>query len=160
MAHKTTPPSLRDRLRAQLADLKMRLDNGVSGTVRAMGDAAAVLSAGAIDGWTRSPLTGVLSRSVGRWGERHRLFQKRAGGPFYCSVYLTDGRRHVRSLGTTDPAEAPRIVARELDARNGLSTPTAEACREMQSRVTLGRLWERYRREGETFRDNRAKSPG
>jgi len=40
----------------------------------------------AIDGWTRSPLMGILSRSVGRWGERKRLFQKRAGGPFYCSV--------------------------------------------------------------------------
>ena len=64
----------------------------------------------AVDGWTRSPLTGILSYSVGPWGERQRLFQKRAGGQFYCSVYLTDGRRHVRSLGTEVRTEALRIV--------------------------------------------------
>lgn len=74
----------------------------------------------AIDGWTQSPVTGILSCSVGRWGERTRLFQKRAGGPFYSSVYLTDGRRHVRSLGTEDHAEALRIVTRELRTQNGL----------------------------------------
>lgn len=34
-----------------------------------------------VDGWTRSPVTGVLSRSVGTWGDRTRLFQKRADGP-------------------------------------------------------------------------------
>ena len=77
----------------------------------------------AIDGWTRSPLTGILSRSVGRWGERTRLFQKRAGGPFYCSVYLTDGRRHVRGLGTTDHAEALQIVTRQSNPRNSASVP-------------------------------------
>jgi hypothetical protein len=65
-------------------------------------------------GWTRSPLTGILSCSVGPWGERQRLFQKRVGGPFYCSAYLTDGRRQVRSLGTADPIEALRVISRRL----------------------------------------------
>src|SRR3989442_1574617 len=64
-----------------------------------------------IDGWTRSPLTGVLSCSVGPWGERQRLFQKRAGGRFYCSVYLTDGRRRVRSLGTTESGGTPLMAS-------------------------------------------------
>lgn len=94
------------------------------------------------DGWTRSALTGVLSRSVGSWGNRLRLFQKRAGGPFYSSVYLTDGRRHVRSLGTADHNEALRVIT---NARGASDTH--------DNRITLGRLWERYRRECETFRD-------
>lgn len=103
----------------------------------------------AIDGWTQSPLTGILSCSVGPWGERHRLFQKRAGGPFYCSVYLTDGRRHVRSLGTEDRTEALRIVRDQVRTANG-----AGAFNEPEPhRVTVGRLWDRYRRECETFRD-------
>jgi hypothetical protein len=106
-----------------------------------------------IDGWTRSRLTGILSCSVGRWGERTRLFQKRAGGPFYCSVYLTDGRRHVRSLGTTDHAEALRIVTRQSNPWNGASALAGPDSHEPYPRVTLARLWERYRRECETFRD-------
>jgi hypothetical protein len=44
---------------------------------------------GAFDGWTRNPLSGILPCSVRTWGERRRLFQKRAGGPFYGSMYLT-----------------------------------------------------------------------
>ena len=108
-----------------------------------------------LDGWMRSPQTGMLSRSVGTWGERQRLFQKRAGGPFYCSVYLTDGRRHVRSLGTADPAEALRIVANTLTVPGGHTGHNAEGEHTGgdDARVTLGRLWERYRRECETFRD-------
>ena len=111
----------------------------------------------AIDGWTRSAATGILSCSVGRWGERTRLFQKRAGGPFYSSVYLTDGRRHVRSLGTADHAEALRIVTRELRTQNGLGTlddHDDDNIRDARPQVTLGRLWNRYRRECETFRDS------
>jgi integrase len=107
----------------------------------------------AIDEWTRSPLTGVLSCSVGRWGERKRLFQKRAGSPFYCSVYLTDGRRHVSSLGTTDHAEALRMVKHQVNTQNGLSVLDGHNSHEPRPDVTLGRLWERYRRECETFRD-------
>lgn len=84
----------------------------------------------ATDGWTRSPLTGVLSCSVGRWGERTRLFQKRAGGPFYCCVYLTDGRRHVRSLGTTDSTEALRLVTNEMNTLSGSSAPVGHESRE------------------------------
>ena len=94
------------------------------------------------DGWTRSLLTGVLSRSIGSWGNRVRLFQKRAGGPFYSSVYLTDGRRHVRSLGTADPNEALRVIT------NARSASDAD-----DNRITLGRLWQRYRCECETLRD-------
>ena len=105
----------------------------------------------AIDGWTRSPLTGILSCSVGRWGERTRLFQKRAGGPFYSSVYLTDGRRHVRSLGTTDHTEALQIVTRRSNTRNDASVPAGHDNLEPHPQVTLARLWERYRRECETF---------
>ena len=67
----------------------------------------------AVDGWTRSPLTGILSYSVGPWGEQ------RAGGQFYCSVYLTDGRRHVRSLGTEVRTEALRIVMDRMSTANG-----------------------------------------
>ncbi len=107
----------------------------------------------AIDGWTRSPLTGILSCSVGRWGERTRLFQKRAGGPFYSSMYLTDGRRHVRSLGTTDHAEALQIVAHQSNTRNGAGVLAGHDGLEPHPRVTLARLWERYRSECETFRD-------
>ena len=107
----------------------------------------------AIDGWTRSPLTGILSCSVGRWGERKRLFQKRAGGPFYCSVYLTDGRRHVRSLGTTNHAEALKIVTRQTNTGSGAGELAGHDSLEPHLRVTLARLWERYRRECETFRD-------
>ena len=70
-----------------------------------------------VHGWTQSPLTSVLSCSVGPWGERQSLFQKRAGGPFYCSVYLTDGRRHVRSLGTTNQIEALRKVTHQMSTR-------------------------------------------
>jgi hypothetical protein len=93
--------------------------------------------------WTRSPLTGVLSRSLGSWGQRMRLFQKRVGGPFYCSVHLGDGRRRVRSLGTTDAAEAVRLAGNDVGDGAG----------EAKCRVPLGRLWERYRSECETFRD-------
>lgn len=96
------------------------------------------------NGWTRSSVTGVLSRSIGRWGDRTRVFQKRAGGPFYCSVYLTDGRRHVRSLSTTDHAETLRAVTTSQNPANS---------DENSSGVALGRLWDRYRRECETFRD-------
>lgn len=108
-----------------------------------------------IDGWTRSPLTGVVSRSVGTWGNRTRVFQKRAGGPFYSSVYLFDGRRQVRSLGTGDPAEAMRRVVSQMGTQcvsNG-HEPRDENGYEELPRVTLGRLWERYCRECETFRD-------
>jgi hypothetical protein len=86
------------------------------------------------DGWTHSPVTGVLSRSVGPWGDRKRVFQKRAGGPFYCSVYLTDGRRHVRSLGTADPAEAMQLAVNTPDA--------AGSARASTCRVALGSLWD------------------
>jgi len=108
-----------------------------------------------VDGWRRSPQTGILARSIGPWGERHRLFQKRAGGPFYCSVYLTNGRRHVRSLGTADPSEALRIVANTLKVSGGHTCDDAEdeQTRGDDARVTLGRLWEGYRRDCETFRD-------
>lgn len=97
------------------------------------------------DGWTRSPLTGVLSRSIGTWGHRLRLFQKRTVGPFYSSVNLTDGRRQVRSLGTVDPATALRLAFARLDP--SVSTGIS-ACR-----VGLGPLWERYRTECEAFRN-------
>jgi hypothetical protein len=107
----------------------------------------------AIGGWTRSPLTGILSCSVGRWGERTRLFQKRVGGPFYCSASLTDGRRHVRSLGTTDHAEALQIVTCQSNNRNGASLLAGHDSLEPHPQVTLARLRERYRRECETFRD-------
>ena len=108
-----------------------------------------------IDGWARSPHTGILSRSIGPWGQRQRVFQKRAGGPFYCSVYLTDGRRHVRSLGTADPAEALGIVAntQKFPSEDTGHNGEYERMRGDDARVTLGRLWERYRRECETFRD-------
>lgn len=102
----------------------------------------------AVDGWTRRPLTGILSCSVGPWGERQRLFQKRASGPFYCSVYLADGRRHVRSLATKDRTEALRMVMGQMSTANGVAGFNDHECR-----VPLGRLWERYRRECETFRD-------
>ncbi len=109
------------------------------------------------NGWTRSPATGILSRSVGPWGERQRLFQKRAGGPFYCSVYLADGRRHVRSLGTTDHDEALRIVTCQGATTPATGSVDYRACEDdrgnVRPRITLGRLWERYRRECETFRD-------
>jgi hypothetical protein len=98
-----------------------------------------------VDGWTLSPLTGVLSRSVGDWSDRMRIFQKRVGGPFYCSVYLTDGRRHVQSLRTDNPTEAVRLASNVLDTSDGAA--------HAKCRVPLGRLWERYRTECETFRD-------
>ena len=107
-----------------------------------------------VEGWTRSPQTGVLSRSIGSWGERRRLFQKRVGGAFYCSVYLTHGRRQVRSLGTSDPAEAMRIVASTQKPPGGHTGDAAE--QEQLAHVRLGRLWERYRHECETFRDTEA----
>ena len=88
----------------------------------------------AIDGWTRSPLTGILSCSVGPWGERQRLFQKRAGGPFYSSVYLTDGRRHVRSLGTSNQTEALRIVTDQM-GENGLDPFDHHDGRELRPRT-------------------------
>jgi hypothetical protein len=96
------------------------------------------------DGWTCSGVTGALSRSVGQWGHRMRLFQKRAGGPFYSIVNLKDGRRQVRSLRTADPAGALRLAVGRLDpsGRTWIST----------CRVALGQLWERYRSECETFR--------
>ncbi len=106
-----------------------------------------------VDGWTASPLTGILSSSVGPWGERHRLFQKRAGGPFYCSVSLTDGRRHVRSLGTTDSTEALRLVAHQMNPQNGPNAENGHDGLTLRPPVTLRRLWERYRGECETFRD-------
>jgi hypothetical protein len=77
----------------------------------------------AIDGWTRSPLTGA------------------------------DRRRHLRGLGTTDHAEALQIVTRQSKPRNGASVPARHDSLEALPQVTLARLWERYRRECETFRD-------
>src|ERR1044071_9843790 len=93
-------------------------------------------------GWTRNPVTGMLSRSVGHWGERQRLFQKRAGGPFYCSVYLADGRRRVRSLGTADHDEALRIVTGQAATTSALDVAGRHAGEEdsgnARSRITLG----------------------
>ena len=109
-----------------------------------------------VDGWVRSPHTGILSRSIGPWGQRQRLFQKRAGGPFYCSVYLTDGRRHVRSLGTSNRTEALRIVASTLTVPGEHTGHNAEheQTRGDEARVTLGRLCERYRRDSQVRHGN------
>lgn len=90
-----------------------------------------------------SSAAGILSHSIGPWGHRIRVFQKRAGGPFYASAYRPNGTRRVRSLGTGDPAMALQL------ARDDLAASDARSC----CRVPLGQLWHRYRDECETFRD-------
>jgi len=53
----------------------------------------------------------------------------------------------------TDHAEALQIVTRQRNPRNGASVPARRDSLEALPQVTLARLWERYRRECDTFRD-------
>jgi hypothetical protein len=60
----------------------------------------------------------------GTMGRTPATLSKARGGPFYCSVYLTDGRRHVRSLGTTDSTGALRLVAHQMTRRTDQTQKT------------------------------------
>jgi hypothetical protein len=79
---------------------------------------------------------------------RIQLFEKRSGGGFYRSVWIPGHGRDRKSLGTTDRNEADRLGRALLSALLRDEEITASGA------VTLGDLWERYKRDSVTFLDN------
>jgi integrase len=86
--------------------------------------------------------------TLGQPGTRVKLFQKRIGGNFYREVWVPGAGLNRLSLGTTDRDEAERIgrgllamlLTREASIASGV--------------LTLGALWERFRRGAQAFLDN------
>ncbi len=100
--------------------------------------------------WTKRD--GKWTRSLGSRGMRVRLFQNRRNGTFYRAVWVSEVGRDVASLRTRDRNEAERL-GRELLAELVRGTPVRRT-----EVVTLGELWERYRREATSFLDNAERS--
>ena len=95
---------------------------------------------------------GLWSRSLGNRGVRVRLFQKRSGGQFYRAVWIPGRGLDRRCLLTSDRIEADRLGRELLGAllRNEeVAAPET---------LTLGILWERYKKECVAFLDNSATS--
>jgi len=66
-----------------------------------------------IDGWTRSPVTGILSRSLGDWGERqtHRSDTATRAAiliAYFGADYDVERLNGMRSAGTSAPVQ--RVV--------------------------------------------------
>src|SRR5215208_1328482 len=92
------------------------------------------------------------TRSLGERGMRVRLFQKRRDGTFYRTVWIPGRGRDHASMMTKDRGEAERLgrlLLAELLRQEDLTLP---------GRLTLGALWDRYRRECAAFLDNKADS--
>lgn len=94
---------------------------------------------------------GKWSRSLGNRGTRIRLFQKRSGGKFYRSVWISGQGRDRKCIGTTDRAEAERLGKELLAALLRDEEVTSGV-------LTLGDLWERYKTQCVAFMDNHAKT--
>ena len=95
---------------------------------------------------------GLWNRSLWNRGMRLRLFEKRSGGGFYRSVWLPGQGEDRKSLGTTDRNEADRLGHALLAALLKNEHVAASGA------VTLGDLWERYKRDSATFLDNTEKT--
>ncbi|HWI89032.1 MAG: site-specific integrase [Gemmatimonadaceae bacterium] len=94
-------------------------------------------------------IKGRWTRTLGEHGLRVRLFQMRKGGTFYRDVWLPEVGKDRKYLQTTDRAEAERLGRAFLAAR------LREEHEAPLSRVlTLGTLWDRFRRESQNFLDN------
>jgi integrase len=95
---------------------------------------------------------GTWCRTLGFRGTRVRLFERSEGGGFQRAVRLPDGRVSRRSFNTTDRAEAERL-GREL-----LAALLRDEETERTGVITLGDLWERYRRDCVSFLDNNPRT--
>jgi integrase len=92
------------------------------------------------------------TRSLGERGMRVRLFQKRRDGTFYRTVWIPGRGRDHASMMTRDRGEAERLrrlLLAELLRQEELSLP---------GRLTLGAVWDRYKRECAAFLDNKPNS--
>ncbi|MHB1861604.1 MAG: tyrosine-type recombinase/integrase [Gemmatimonadaceae bacterium] len=90
---------------------------------------------------------GAWTLSLGLRGTRIRLFENRISGVYYRDVWI-GGRKDRRSLHTRDQGEALRrgkALLSEL-LKGGLE--------EASGVVTLGSLWDRFRRESAAWLDN------
>lgn len=97
-------------------------------------------------------VNGKWTRSLGERGMRVRLFQKRRDGTFYRTVWIPSRGRDHASMMTKDRGEAERLgrlLLSELLRQEELTLP---------GRLTLGALWDRYRRECAAFLDNKSDS--
>lgn len=94
--------------------------------------------------WTRSSKGG-WTLSLGFRGTRVRLFQNRRDGTFYRAVWVPEHGRDVTSLRTKDRGEAERLGLALLNelSHGGLT--------KRSDKITLTELWERYRREAQSF---------
>lgn len=91
---------------------------------------------------------GIWVRTLGDRGTRIRLFQRRRDGVFVRDVWRPDGSRSRVSLQTRDRDEAERLGKALLaELIRGGESP-------VQSKLTLGTLWEQYSVECAEFLDN------
>ncbi len=96
-------------------------------------------------GWYK--VKGKWTRTLGERGCRVRLFQKRRGGVFYRSTWVTGQGKNRRSLDTADRMRAERLGKELLAELRRPVGGTEVATR----RLTLGDLWERYRTTCATY---------
>jgi hypothetical protein len=92
------------------------------------------------------------ARSVGERGMRVRLFQKRRDVRFYRTVWIPGRGRDHASMMTKDRGEGERLgrlLLSELLRQEEVTLP---------GRLTLGALWDRYKRECAAFLDNKPDS--
>jgi len=97
-------------------------------------------------GWRQ--LDGRWSRTLGGYGARVRLFQKRSEGTFFREVWVPGYGYDRKSLGTTDRDAAERLGLELL-----ANLLTQGKARE-QGTLTLGELWARFSCECATWLDN------
>ena len=101
------------------------------------------------DEW-RKTNQGTWTMSLGHRGERIRLFENGKGGMYYREVYLANGTRNKKSLGTYERDRAEQI-GREIYAR--ILTGTVED--DPRAPVRLEEVATRFVRECARFLDNK-----
>jgi integrase len=94
---------------------------------------------------------GTHSMSLGSRGYRVRLFENRQSGMFYCDTWV-NGKKRRQSLRTRDRREAER------EGKRILSELLQGVFEERSGVVTLGALWDRFRRECAAWLDNTQNS--
>lgn len=101
------------------------------------------------DTW-RHQKNGTWTLSIGRRGDRVRLFQKRRDGQFYREVWVPGKGPSRKCLGTSDRGEAEQL-ARRLQAELALGLEQRKA----GGKITLRLLWDRFRTECQAYLDNK-----
>ena len=91
---------------------------------------------------------GKWTKSLGHRGTRVRLFQRTKEGVYYRDIWCADGTYSRKSLETTDRTEADRL------GRQVLAGLLRNEHEQTEGVLTLGALWERYRRDCPAFLDN------